>query len=211
MPAAGMAKWTGEGQRKTVLEIFQPLLSLLAAHPYLFIFVGMLVAGEVILLPAIYLAATGRLEIGLVIALAVTATLLSDIVWYLAGRRFPASALARIPGRRARRVVDGLEKLFTARGPHILFLSKFVYGTRTAAQVLAGVHDMPFRKYMAVNVLGVLAVTGTLVAVAYSIVGTTRRFSDTMRDMEVAFLLFVLVAVLGYLVVGQRMRRQWFL
>jgi membrane protein DedA with SNARE-associated domain len=77
--------------------------------------------------------------------------------------------------------------------------------------VLAGVHDMPFRKYMAVNVLGVFAVTGTLVAVAYSIVGTTRRFSDTMRDMEVAFLLFVLVAVLGYLVVGQRMRRQWFL
>jgi membrane protein DedA with SNARE-associated domain len=126
------------------------------------------------------------------------------------GRRFPASALARIPGRGASRVVGGLEKLFTRNGPHVLFLSKFVYGTRIAAQVLSGVHDMPLRIYLMTNTLGVLAVTGSLVVIAYSVVGTTRRLGDVTQDAEIAFLLFVLVAALGYFFIGKTMKRRWF-
>ena len=193
-----------------VPEFLQPLLSVLYTHPYLFIFIGMIVAGELVLLPAIYLAATGRLDLGAVIAVALAATLLSDFAWYYAGRKFPVSALARIPGRRSARVVSGLERLFAHKGAHLLVLSKFVYGTRVAIQVLAGVHNMPFRTYIVANSLGVLAVTGSLVVVAYSVIGTARRMDDVMQDMELAFLLFVVVVLAGYYFVGKTMRRQWF-
>jgi membrane protein DedA with SNARE-associated domain len=191
-------------------EFLQPLLSVLYTHPYLFIFIGMIVAGELVLLPAIYLAATGRLDLGAVIAVALAATLLSDLAWYYAGRKFPVSALARIPGRGSARVVSGLGRLFAHKGAHLLVLSKFVYGTRVAIQVLAGVHNMPFRTYIVANSLGVLAVTGSLVVVAYSVIGTARRMDDVMQDVELAFLLFVVVVLAGYYVVGKRMRRQWF-
>ena len=193
-----------------VPEFLQPLLSVLYTHPYLFIFIGMIVAGELVLLPAIYLAATGRLDLGAVIAVALAATLLSDFAWYYAGRKFPVSALARIPGRRSARIVSGLERLFAHKGAHLLVLSKFVYGTRVAIQVLAGVHNMPFRTYIVANSLGVLAVTGSLVVVAYSVIGTARRMDDVMQDMELAFLLFVVVVLAGYYFVGKTMRRQWF-
>ena len=194
---------------ETVLEFIRPILDVLYAHPYLFIFLGMLVAGEVILLPAIYLAATGRLDIASVIALSVIATLLSDFVWYYAGRKFPASALGRIPGRGTSRVVKGLEKLFRRNGVQVLFLSKFVYGTRITAQVLSGVHDMPLGRYFIANTLGVLAVTGVLVVIAYSVIGTTQRMVDVVHNMEIAFLVFVGVAVSIFFISGRVLKRQW--
>lgn len=194
---------------QTVLEIVRPLLDVLYAHPYLFIFVGMIFAGEVVLIPAIYLAATGQLDIQLVIVLSVIATLLSDFIWYFAGCSFPASALARIPGRGTRRVVRGLERLFRRNGVQVLFLSKFVYGTRIAAQILSGVHDMPFRSYLIANILGILAVRAVLVAIGYSVIGTTLHLVDVADSMEVAFLAFVSVAMTGFFIVSQVLKRQW--
>lgn len=194
---------------QTFLEIIRPLLDVLHAHPYLFIFVGMIFAGEVVLIPAIYLAATGQLDIGLVIVLSVIATLLSDFIWYFAGRRFPASALERIPGRGTSRVVRGLERLFRCNGVQVLFLSKFVYGTRITAQILSGVHDMPFRSYLITDILGILAVRAALVVIGYSVIGTTQHLVDVAHNMEVAFLAFVLVAMTGFFIVSQVLKRQW--
>lgn len=193
-----------------VFEIVQPFLNVLYAYPYLFIFVGMVIAGEVVLIPAIYLAATNRLDPVSVIILALIATLLSDLVWYYLGRKFPASVLERIPGRGTNHVVSGLESVFRQDGAKILFLSKFVYGTRTTVQILAGVYDMPFRIYIITNIFGILSVIGTLVLIAYSIIGTTHRLGDVMQGVEIAFLLFVLVAVSGYFLIGGILRRRWF-
>ena len=54
-------------------EFLQPLLGVLSDHPYAFIFVALLFAGELVLLPSIYLAVTGRLQIESVFAVAVVA------------------------------------------------------------------------------------------------------------------------------------------
>lgn len=194
---------------QTVLEFLQPLLDLLSAYPYLFFFVGMIFGGEVVLLPAIYMAVTGRLDMVPVVLLSITATMISDVFWYYLGRRFPATALARIRGRRTSRIVAGLGRLFERNGPHVLILSKFVYGTRISAQVLSGVHDMPLRVYLGANVLGVTAVTASLVLIAYSVIGTTTRLGEVVRGVEIAFLLFVFVVGLGYFMVGRKLRREW--
>lgn len=195
---------------QTVLEFLQPLLDLMSAYPYLFFFVAMIFAGEVVLLPAIYMAVTGRLDLLPVVTLSITATMISDIFWYGLGRWFPATALERIPGRGTGRIVAGLGRLFERNGPHVLILSKFVYGTRISAQVLSGVHDMPFRIYLGANALGVIAVTASLVLIAYSVIGTTTRLGEAVRGVEIAFLLFVFIVVLGYFLVGRKLRREWF-
>jgi membrane protein DedA with SNARE-associated domain len=169
----------------------------------------MLFAGELVLLPAIYLAVTGRLDLAAVVALSAVATTVSDLAWYYAGRRFPASALRRLAGRRRGRIALELEKLFKRKGVLILFLSKFVYGTRIAAQVLCGLHRMPFRTYIIANALGVLTLTATLVVIAYSVVSTTRRLADVVDELELAFLLFIVIVGLGHFVVGRVLRRRW--
>lgn len=181
----------------------------LNAHPYLFVFVGMLFVGELVLLPAIYLSITGRLELAYVIAVAIAATVIKDFALYYAGRKFPASVLQRLPGRGTNKMVNGLDKLFDRRGPEVVFLSKFVYGTRAMAQILAGVHDMPLRVYLVANTLGVAALTLVLSAIAWSVAGTARRYGDVVHSAELAFVAFVLVAGTAYFSAAFVARRRW--
>lgn len=190
-------------------EFVQPFLGYFSAHPYLIIFVSLLFVGELVLLPAIYLAITGRLDLGYVIFVAVTSTLLSDFGWYYAGRKFPAAALQRLPGRHTGRWVNRLDALFDRRGAQMLFLSKFVYGTRVVAQVLAGLHDMPLRLYLIVNTLGVTALTLVLSGIAWAITGTARHFADFVQSVEIAFFAFIVVAAMGYASAAVVARRRW--
>lgn len=181
----------------------------LSAHPYLTLFVGLLFVGELMLLPAIYLSAAGRLELGYVLAIAIPVTVAKDFGFYYLGRKFPASALARIPGRTTSRLAKGLDRLFAQRGAELLFLSKFVYGTRMLAQILAGVHDMPVRLYLMANTLGVTALTVMLAVIAYSVAGTARRYTDVVNSVEMAFFVFVVLAVLVYALAAMVARRRW--
>lgn len=172
-------------------------------------FVGMLFVGELVLLPATYLAATGRLEIAYVIFIAIATTLIKDFGFYYAGRKFPASALQRIPGHNTSKLVKGLDRLFAQRGPEVLFLSKFVYGTRMLAQILAGIHQMPLRAYLIANTLGVASLTLVLSGIAWSVAGTARRYADIVNSLEVAFLLFIVIATIAYASVATIARRRW--
>jgi membrane protein DedA with SNARE-associated domain len=195
------------------MQLFQEhvlsLLAVLSAYPYLALFVGMIIAGELVLLPAIYLAATQRMDLTAVLSVAVLATLLSDCLWYGLGRHFPAPTLRRVSGKVGHGFLARVEKAFNAGGKRLLFMSKFVYGTRTLVQVLAGVHGMPLRSYLVVNTAGVIAVTAVLTIIAKAVIGTTYRLGDVMQYLEVAFLLFLLVTVGVYLLVGNRLRKQW--
>lgn len=189
---------------------FQPVLDIVAAYPYLMLFVGLLLAGEVVLLPALYLATTGKLDPLLVVVVAVVATMLSDLAWFLLGRWSPSEAVEWMRRRHSSRIVNRLQNLFSRNGPRLLFLSKFVYGTRIAAQVIAGALNMPFKTWLPVNLAAVVAVTLALAGLAWGVVGTAQRLEDMVQHIEVAFLLFLLLAIAAYLLVGTMMRRRWF-
>jgi len=194
---------------QTILENLHPLLGALSAYPYLALFLGMLVAGEVVLLPAIFLATTGRLDLLFVVSVSISATLISDALWYYLGRRFPTATLRRISGRVSHPFLNGVENAFNTGGKRILFASKFVYGTRTIVQVLAGAHGMAWLSYLWVNTAGVLAMTAILVAVSYSIVGTAYRLDDVVQHMEIAFLVFVIITLAGFTLFSRKMKQRW--
>ncbi|WP_416139578.1 DedA family protein [Halomonas sp. HK25] len=194
-----------------IIQDTMPTLSaVLSSYPYLALFIGLLLLGEVVLLPAIYMAVTGRIDLATVVILAVSATLISDCLWYALGRLFPSATLKRKSGHVSGEFLTGLELAFNARARKVLFLSKFVYGTRTLVQILAGIHGMPFRIYSLVNTAGVLAVTASLVLVAYAVIGSTYRLNEIVEHMEIAFLVFVIIAVAGYFLLGMKVKQQWF-
>ncbi len=112
----------------------------------------------------------------------------------------------------AGRLQAGLEKLsgaFSKRAAGILFFSKFVYGTRTAAQVLAGLQAMKLRKYLAVNILGVFSLLMLTIVLAYSIGATVASVSSIVHNVEVTFLIFVVVIILMHLVFGSYIKKTW--
>ncbi|HEX7030370.1 MAG TPA: VTT domain-containing protein [Gammaproteobacteria bacterium] len=190
-------------------EFLQPLMDAVSDRPYLFIFVGLLVAGELVLIPAIYLAVTGRLELAWVFLVAVAAMGISDLVWYYLGRALPRERLRRMGGGRIGGAMNRLEALYARRGPQILIGSKFVYGTRTAAQVLAGANAMPVSTYLAANTVGIALLTSVLFAIGYSVRGTIGRLEDLAGRIEIAFLVFVALAVAIHLLAAKVLRARW--
>lgn len=194
---------------QSILENVHPFLGTLSAYPYIAIFLGMLVAGEVVLLPAIFLASSGRLDLFYVIVASVLATLISDILWYGLGRRFPSSTLNHLTGRVGQNYLDSVERAFDRGGKRILFMSKFIYGTRTIVQVLAGVHGMVWSSYIVVNTAGVLAVTALLTVIAFSVTTTVHRLDEVVQHMEVAFLIFATLTVAGFFLFSKKMKQRW--
>lgn len=194
---------------QSLLENLHPLLGTLSAYPYVAIFMGMLVAGEVVLLPAIFLATVGRLELFPVIVVSVLATMISDLVWYSLGRRFPVSTFQRLSARSGADYLSSVDKAFKRAGKRILFTSKFIYGSRTIVQVLAGIHGMMWTTYILVNTAGVLAVTILLTVISYAVNTTAYRLDDTMQYVELAFLCFAVIAVSGFFLFGKRMKQRW--
>lgn len=152
-------------------DFLEYVLGNLQVNAYPLLFVGLLAAGEVVLIPALYLAVTGQLDLALVFAIAIVATIISDLAWYGIGRLSPTSALKRLAARRGGRLLPWLERVYRERGAQALFLSKFVYGTRVMAQLIAGLQGMPLRLYFAVNTAAVVAINALLTGIAIVIAG----------------------------------------
>lgn len=186
------------------------IMELFYIHPYLLLFVGLLFAGESILLPAIYAALLGKLEMSYVIGIAMLATTISDCCWYYIGVHMQDRYVSNIVNERVKNIMAKLSVVFNKRGPLILYLSKFVYGTRIAAQVLSGTHKMPFRKYISVNFLGVLSLTFFILGLAYVTNETVSHIEGIVHNVEIAFLAFVAILVLAHVVVGKYLKKTWF-
>jgi membrane protein DedA with SNARE-associated domain len=191
-------------------DLYQTIASALESHPYILLFVGLLFAGETILLPAIYFALSGRLSLSYVVAIAMAATTISDIVWYYIGLHMKERFFSRLINKRLVSTFEKLSGAFARRGALILYSSKFVYGTRVAAQLLSGAERMRFRTYVSVNFLGILSLTLFIVLLAYLTEASVERIGDLVHDLEVAFLAFVALLVLAHVAAGKYLKKLWY-
>jgi membrane protein DedA with SNARE-associated domain len=188
------------------LDIF---IGVVGNHPYIFIFIGLLFAGETILLPAIYFALDGKLHMPHVILTAIIATLVSDYVWYYVGLHMGERFARRMVKGKVQKRLEKLSGPFAKHREMVLFFSKFVYGARTAAQILAGLQKMPFRRYLTINILGVTVLTLFIAVLAYSIEETVENLTTIIHNVEIAFLIFVVVLVLAQLTLGAYFKKLW--
>ncbi len=182
-----------------LLAKYSPFLSgfsaLISVHPYFFIFFGLLIAGETVLLPAIYLSLTGVLSLSYVTSIMLVSTIVSDILWYYAGRGSVPFIYRREIKPRVQKAVTGLSNMFQRNDSYVLFMSKFIYGTRIAAQVLCGMHKMNFRKYLVINTAGVLALMAIYTFVIYSVIETVDAVGSAKYRLHITFGIIISVLV----------------
>ncbi len=176
-----------------VPEWLAPLSSIAINYPYPFIFVGLLLGGETVLLPALYLGVTGVLNTTYVVIIMLVCTIISDTFWYAFGHgALPKVMRISLKGR-VQNQVDRFRGVVQGKELKILFLSKFVYGTRIAAQVLAGLHRVPFGRYFLVNVTAVLAIAGTYLLIIHVAVA----FSYNVQGLYGKFIAFTTVLIVS--------------
>lgn len=127
---------------------------------------GLPIPAVPVLLAAGALAGTGRMHPGLIVGIAVGASLVSDVGWYAIGRRQGMRVLrllCRI-SLEPDACVRETENLFSRRGITSLLVAKFIPGLSTVAPPLAGVIRMPLPRFLLFDGLGALLWVGLFVS-----------------------------------------------
>ncbi|MEP6801452.1 MAG: VTT domain-containing protein [Acidobacteriota bacterium] len=155
--------------------------------------VGFFLPGDSLLVTAGVFAATGNLNIWLLMGVLVVAAIVGDTVGYWIGRR-TGPALFRRPKSllfnpdHLRRAHDFYEK----HGGKTIILARFMPIVRTFAPVVAGMAGMNYRRFVSFNVIG-----GFLWVVSMSLIGYfLGQFLWVRKNIEIVILLVIFASVL---------------
>lgn len=160
--------------------------------------VGFPIPGEVVLLFAGSLVASGDFSMAPAIIIAATGALLSDSGWYFAGR-FGSKRLIRIYCRvsfGSTACLAKTERNLARFGPRSLVYARFIPGFRTFAAPMAGMSGVPYRQFAFYDGIGALVWaalgiwTGSVFAREFTLI--VSRFKDVQ-------LVFIYLAVTGLL------------
>jgi membrane protein DedA with SNARE-associated domain len=151
----------------------QEMRDLLAQHGMALVFANVLLTQLGLPLPAVpllivagALAAAGKLSFVAVVLVAVAASLLGDLPWYFAGRRYGYRILRTVCriAIEPDSCVKQTEDIFDRWGPPSLLVAKFIPGFSTVAPPLAGAVKLALGRFLAFSATG--AVLWAMVPVA---------------------------------------------
>lgn len=131
------------------------ILQLTPGYLYPALFIGISFLGGIILLPAIYLTIIGTVKITHLFVVVVLAGINSDTLWYIVGRKAKKDHLYRLPFFK-KRIQDAqrFSDFFSKHSLWLLYVTKFIYGTRVASHVLAGMHRVRYASFLIATALG---------------------------------------------------------
>jgi len=158
------------------------------------------------------LAAAGKINTGLTLALIVAACLLADLIWYTLGRRMGSRVLRLLckislePDSCVRRT----ENIFLRYGVRALLVTKFVPGLGAVAPPLAGVVGIGARRFALYSALGGLLWGGTWTAVGYLAGDAVKELPYHGGRVGAVLAVVVVLGVVGY-VMSKWIRRRRFL
>ncbi len=124
--------------------------------------------GETALILAAVLASQGKLQIWLVIPIAIASAIVGDNLGYLLGRwvgREVLEAKGPFQRRRVKALAVG-DRFIDKYGGKAVFVGRWIALVRVATAWLAGINEMPFPRFFAWNALG-----ATSWALAYGLLG----------------------------------------
>jgi membrane protein DedA with SNARE-associated domain len=159
---------------------------------------GVPAPGETILVAASVYAGTGRLSIVAVGVIAVLAAFTGNCIGYAIGY-FGGHALALRFGKYVfltRERLDKAEQFFRRHGGLVIVIARFPEGLRQAAGIIAGIAEMPWRRFLIFNAVGAVlwvALWSTIGYLAGNHIGTI--YADMVRySLYLLIALAVLVA-----------------
>jgi membrane protein DedA with SNARE-associated domain len=170
---------------------------------------GIPLPGETTLVAAaLYVGATGRVNIFFVVMAAAAGAIIGDNIGYWIGRRFGYPWIVRHQSTlhlTPRRLKLG-QYLFLRHGGKVVFFGRFVAILRALAALLAGINRMDWTRFLVFNATGGIVWTSVYGFGAFLF---GRRLTNTLSS--VGFLLAgaaVVLVVVGLIVV-RRHERRW--
>lgn len=171
------------------------------------VFVGFVLPGETAVLLGGVLASTGHLSLPLLLVVVVAAAVVGDSVGYEVGRHFGPRVLAWRALQRHQARLDSARESLRDRGGWAIFLARFTAFLRAVMPGLAGVSEMPYRRFLAFNAAGGL-IWGVGVTLLGYVAGRsyTRVATLLSRSGLVVVAAIVVLALVGWAVRRRRHR-----
>ncbi|MDW5563948.1 MAG: DedA family protein [Methanomassiliicoccus sp.] len=196
--------------------INQWMLTLISTSDYLGIFLAMFIEGiftpipsELIMPFAGYLASTGELSFVLVIVVGSLGATAGSIIAYMLGRQLGRPFLDRY-GRYLGFGKDSLTKAdawFVKWGNYGILIGHALPGIRSIISFPAGIARMDIRRFALFTFIGASIWNTVLVTAGFFLGEYWIRFSETLDGWDVAILVGVVGAVVGYLLYSRWKQR----
>lgn len=163
---------------------------------------GIPLPGQTLLIACAWLAASGQLDVTLVLLVAWAGTQLGDIIGYLLGRYGLQRLIHRAARQRAR--LAKLETAFARWGIGLLLVARFLDGLRQTSNIAAGALAMPWWRFLVGTLLGTTLWVGVFGYGAYRLEHDIHQITDLLEPMRPFALALTALLLLGLLVVLAR-------
>lgn len=120
---------------------------------YICFFLGIFIEGELIYLSAVIATAHGSLNIWLVITIAITATMTSDVVYFNLGRKRAAHMMTK-PTWKSK--IEAVNRKLEKHRTLFLFGYRFIYGLRIATPLVLGTQNISQATFLKYSFLSTL-------------------------------------------------------
>jgi len=198
-----------------VTSFLDPLIALVAAHPwlaYLTLFlaawleaipvVGAVIPGSTIILALSALVPGGELQLAPVLAAAIAGALLGDGSAFWIGHRAQREILGSWPLSNYPRLIAQSEASFDRWGALAVFFARFVPPIRAFVPITAGALAMPPLRFYAVNVPAILLWAAAHVLPGVLAVSALHEYAGISHQTGVGKHYWVLTVIVGALIVA---------
>jgi undecaprenyl-diphosphatase len=159
-------------------------------------FVGLAIPGETVMLLGGFLAYQGKASLPLMMAVAAVGAVVGDSIGYEIGRRFGPSLKA---SRLGQRVGDErwarAESYLARQGGRAVFLGRFVGVLRALVPAIAGLTNMPYKRFLAWNAAGGLVWGPVIVGLGFVSGSSYRRVEKYAGRASLVLLLLATVVI----------------
>lgn len=171
------------------------LTQVIAEYGYLAVLIGAALEGETVLIIAGFAAHEGYLSFPVLALIAMCGGALSDMLFFMIGRRYGSRLLERFPKLQpsARRVSLLLERYQTG----LIICVRFMYGLRIAGPIAIGMSNVPASRFILLNLIGA-AIWAPLIAGIGFLFGQSLEwlFADIKRYEQDALLAIIVVGLM---------------
>jgi undecaprenyl-diphosphatase len=159
------------------------------------VFLGFVFPGEIACLLGGVLAFESKLQLWLVIVVAIAGAVIGDSVGYFVGARFGDTLLGKLPERFVKpEHVDRTKELIRRFGGRAVFVGRFTAALRALVPGFAGVSRMRYRSFLVWNLAGGVVWATAVVVAGYLAGNAWRKVNSTIS--------IVSYCVLGVVVIG---------
>lgn len=186
------------------------LLGVPTAYTYIVLLFGLILGGGFVFMPALYLASLGVISFTALFIANIIGAIISDSFWYFVGKYVTKEKIYSLPLVRTRtEEAKRFSTFYDRHGIWMVFFAKFVYGTRIASQILAGMHKNHYPVFLAAITLGTAIWTLLLFALITIINLGLEGTRDAALKIQLSFLILIVIVIFLNWITRKYVMRTW--